>query len=306
MSIINPPAFFGLASHQYAANRIRRLVGGLLHNIDGVATPTDLVVTPTAPASMSVSVAPGAGFVTGTAIAGQGVYMVENDAPATVGPLATVASGSRIDLVVVRVQDGAPDGGGDPANTAALQVVQGTAAASPALPTVPPSCLVLASVVINAGDTSITSPAIGNYNRIAGSPPSPVVVRRLGVAEQTPPTSGWMDIDLTNDWYTLPTRLNLGAGRWQCRADVWVTSSWDMQQFLVLQAVDQDGNVLNRARHALQNGFSSTRGIEWVGTLPPDGYFKLQAQRVSGGGTAASVKVGVAGEYSQVVAQRVL
>jgi len=303
VSIINPPVFFGLASHQYPANRVRRLIGGLLHNIDGVATPTDLLVTPTAPVSMSVTLTPGAGFVTGTTIAGQGIYMVENDAAVTVGPFASVASGSRIDLVVARIRDGAPDGGADPANTAGFEIIQGIAAATPSWPSIPASCLVLAAVQITAGDTAINAGNITSYRPVvAGAAPSPIVYEppyagAVSMGSEASPTP----VVFTGGSSAIP----LPPGRWHCRARVRVGGPFG--HYLI--DARRGATVLRRELRLMGSPEttsyieSGVLDVEWVASLATGEAFTVVVWAAAG---VSGAVVGATGLTHQLIAQRVV
>lgn len=158
MAIINPTSFLGAAGNAYPAARLRRVMQTLNGDREGVIEPDGLTVTATSPASMNIQVAAGRAWVTGDAITRQGSYLVENDAAVTVGPLgAAHATLHRIDLVVLRVRDAAPDGGSDTVDEARLEVVQGSPAGSPVPPLVPGSAIPLAEIRIDAGVTSIAA-----------------------------------------------------------------------------------------------------------------------------------------------------
>lgn len=158
MAIINPTSFLGAAGNAYPAARLRRVMQTLNGDREGVIEPDGLTVTATGPASMNVQVAAGRAWVTGDAITRQGSYLVENDAAVTVGPLgAAHVTLHRIDLVVLRVRDAAPDGGSDTVDEARLEVVQGSPAGSPVPPLVPGSAIPLAEVRVDAAATSIAA-----------------------------------------------------------------------------------------------------------------------------------------------------
>ena len=90
---------------------------------------------------MSVDVAGGRAFVSGTEATYQGVYFAENRGSSNIAVAASDPTNPRIDLVVMRVRDSAYSGATD---TVAIEVVTGTPAASPVAPTLPDSSLLLA------------------------------------------------------------------------------------------------------------------------------------------------------------------
>lgn len=115
-------------------------------------------VTASSPASMILVV--GSGSVGDkAAIEGdednlQGIYLAMNsEATSTVEIPAADSTDPRLDLVVLRVQDDDEDSGGTDSIT--LEVVEGTASSSPSAPPVPNSTLLLATVTVSAGATSI-------------------------------------------------------------------------------------------------------------------------------------------------------
>lgn len=122
----------------------------------GVIGNADLKVTQRgAGANMSVDVAAGYAFVSGTSILAQGVYSFANDAVTNVSITTANGSNPRIDLIVAQIRDNTADGGGS--NDARLIAVAGTPAASPVVPAVPAGCLVLAQVAVGTAVSSITN-----------------------------------------------------------------------------------------------------------------------------------------------------
>jgi hypothetical protein len=154
---VQPPLFHGLAGNTYSAARLRRYLQTLLGDAEGVHSYSDLRVTPNSPAAMNVLVAPGRGLVNGDAVARQGAYLLEQASQMTV-PIAANASGNpRIDLVVLRDYDGAADGGSASADKGTIEVVQGTPAGSPTVPSLPAGAIPLAQVAVANGASSIVT-----------------------------------------------------------------------------------------------------------------------------------------------------
>lgn len=142
----------------YLAQADRRVMQTLAGGFEGVVGAGDLAVSADAPASLRVSVAAGRAFVNGDSVARQGAYMIENDG-ALLSPYAAAAHATlpRRDLLVARVYDPSPDGGGAASDSVVLELVTGTPAASPTTPTTPPNAIPLAYLAINAAATTVSS-----------------------------------------------------------------------------------------------------------------------------------------------------
>jgi microcystin-dependent protein len=126
---------------------------------EGVLGSGSLQVTQSAPTAMTVQVAAGVAVVQGDDQAFQGKYVCREQAATTgVAIAAAPGSGSRHDLVVLRVRD--PNATGPAGDDAVIQVVTGTAAPSPVDPAIPNSALVLARVRVPAGTGTITNSLI--------------------------------------------------------------------------------------------------------------------------------------------------
>lgn len=130
-----------------------RLVNGVL--TAGVWEPADSFKV-TAPGGMNVRV--GSGVAGDTAVvdgatALSGTYIVLNDAVSEDKPIAVGdATNPRIDLIVLRIYDDAFDSTGR--TEAAIEVVEGTPAATPAAPALPAGAIALAEVRVEAGEST--------------------------------------------------------------------------------------------------------------------------------------------------------
>lgn len=113
----------------------------------GVVGASDLAVTPGS--GHSVDVAAGQAFIRGTQSAGQGTYLVGNDATVNLAVSTPDATNDRIDLIQIRVSD---DSAG--AGVTTIDVKAGTPAGSPAAPTPDENALVLAQVLVPASAAS--------------------------------------------------------------------------------------------------------------------------------------------------------
>jgi hypothetical protein len=120
----------------------------------GIIGSSSLAVTQNSPTGMSVLVASGWGAIVGTIQANMGIYQFYNDASA----IATIAtanpSNPRIDRVCITVSDAYYAGA---LNQVAINVVTGTAAASPVAPAIPDNSISLATIAVAAGATSIVT-----------------------------------------------------------------------------------------------------------------------------------------------------
>lgn len=148
----NPPLHLQAGSHP--ANNDRRFLEQLTGLRPGIFKAGDFAVTQTGTPSMAVLVAAGAAIVDGTEASDQGVYFVDSDGNDTLAIAAADATNARFDMIVARVRDAAYSGA---TNAWALEVVQGTPAASPVEPAIPANCLVLARVSVAAGASSIVN-----------------------------------------------------------------------------------------------------------------------------------------------------
>lgn len=144
-----------LQNGTYSA-RLDRIFSDILFT-EGVMRPGvgQFQVTPASPAAMSVQVAAGYACVTGDDQPDQGNYLVRSTATETLTVTAAPGSNSRIDLVILRIND--PDAGGPAGNNATLAIIAGTPAASPSPPALPTSAIPLARITVAAGTTAITA-----------------------------------------------------------------------------------------------------------------------------------------------------
>jgi hypothetical protein len=117
--------------------------------------------------NMTVLVSSGACAVPGSEGTTQGCYFIMNDAAVSLAITAAHATLNRIDLVVVRIRDSVYSGA---TNTAALEIVTGTAASSPSAPALPANSLLLAQVSVPATDTTITTSQITDKRNILAAP----------------------------------------------------------------------------------------------------------------------------------------
>src|SRR5687768_11934175 len=165
MAISNPPAFLQNAGSVHTAELLRNAMGGMFNasRASSSLVPRSgvhpnlgetMAVTQQGSPTMGVMIQTGLCYVAGTEGVSQGVYAVYAPTTTNLAITAAHASLSRIDLIVVRVQDSAYSGA---SNTVAFEVVAGTAAGSPSAPATPANSLVLAQVLVGPGVTSIVN-----------------------------------------------------------------------------------------------------------------------------------------------------
>lgn len=158
-------AALGDAEFEYSANEFRNF-WGLLFNTEGVANTNgantfannDMKVSQrSAGANMSVDVLGGLAVILGDSVTFQGFYVCFSSATENLVVPAPPASGTRIHRVVARVRDKLHDGTQTTYDWT-LEVLEDTDGSGP--PALPGSALSLATVTVNAGDTSVQNAAI--------------------------------------------------------------------------------------------------------------------------------------------------
>jgi hypothetical protein len=150
MALRTPPSWLQNGSH--TAENDRLTTTGSLWGVSGVIRSADLAVTATT--GMNLSVAAGWAAILGTYQTNMGTYMAYNDGAATATITTADPSNPRIDVVCITVSDAAYSGS---LNQVAINVVKGTAASSPTVPSTPTNSIALAQVAVAAGATTISS-----------------------------------------------------------------------------------------------------------------------------------------------------
>lgn len=192
MAVRTPPIWLQAGSHP--AENCRLMLGSLVP-AEGVVGIGDLQAAPKATPNMSVDIAIGAAFVKNDLATNGGTYHAFNDALTNLTVTPSDPTNPRKDLVVLRIRDSVYAGG---SNDAALVVLAGTPAASPAEPTIPldGSYLVLALVDVPAGATQIQSGQITDRRPRAAVPANnalPVGAMVEFAAAGAP--AGWLPCD---------------------------------------------------------------------------------------------------------------
>ena len=164
MALRTPPSWLQNGSHPAENDR---LTTQTIWKTSGIINASDLAVTQNSPVGMSVLVASGWSAILGTTQSNMGVYMAYNDATTTLTVSTANPSNPRIDIVVVTVNDAYYTGS---LNNVTFQVIAGTAAASPVAPSTPANSLLLATIAVGAGVTSIVTANITD-NRVKATSP---------------------------------------------------------------------------------------------------------------------------------------
>ncbi len=196
MAIRTPPLYLQGGTHTAENDRLG-ITGMVTSEGCGPGT-TELQVTQSGTPAMTVSVAVGHGWVNGTTSTTQGTYKTYNDAAVTLTITTANATLPRIDKVCLTIRDAAYAGA---SNDCILQVIAGTAAASPTAPATPASSLVLATVAVAAAATTIVNANITDTRSRAqmGLPLSTSAVAQLSGIPQASVTNLVSDLAAKTD-----------------------------------------------------------------------------------------------------------
>jgi len=151
VTLRTPPSWLQNGSHPAENDRLTMQA---LYSTTGIIGSTSLAVTQSATPGMSVLIASGWAAIVGTTQANMGVYTSYNDASVTASIATANATNPRIDLVCLTVNDAYYTGS---TNNIVVNVVTGTPASSPAVPSTPANSIALAQVYVGAAVTSITN-----------------------------------------------------------------------------------------------------------------------------------------------------
>jgi hypothetical protein len=151
MTLRTPPSWLQNGSHPAENDR---LTTQALWATTGIIKSTSLAVTQNSPVGMSVLIAQGWAAIVGTTQSNMGTYVAYNDAETVVAITTANPTNPRIDLLCATVQDAYYTGA---QNNVVFQVVAGTPASSPVVPSLPANSIALAEIAVAAGALSITS-----------------------------------------------------------------------------------------------------------------------------------------------------
>lgn len=163
MTVQNPALYLQAANHP--AEDFRHLITSAFGDREGVITGLGVTEKSGTP-DMSVDVAEGSCLVDGTEATYQGLYLCHNRGTTNLAISASDPTNDRYDLIVAQVEDSDYSGATDAWK---LAVVTGTAAATPLFPTVPDNALVLATVLVQNGVSSIVDADITDIRSASDS-----------------------------------------------------------------------------------------------------------------------------------------
>jgi len=218
----------------YNAREYRRLLERLMAydvatspgtGAGGVFRPADLAVAQNGTPNMTVIVAAGAAYVDGSQAGTQGGYFVYNDAQVSVTIPASDITNGRIDIIGVQVTDSEYAGA---TNTAAIVLIQGTAAPSPLEPALPANFVTLARVDVPANDTAITTSQITDRRRRMAA-----LGGQIACTSITRPTVNlWQGLTIFETdtlkalvWDGSTWVESLALGAWNTYSTTWATTS---------------------------------------------------------------------------------
>lgn len=250
MTILTP---IWLQAGTYPAREDRQLISAIWPK-EGVVDNASFAVTQTASPTYAVNVAPGRAVVAGDNEPRQGSYLVTSDAIATVVWPAPPGSGSRIDVLVLRVND--PNAGGPVGDNAVLAVIQGVASQTPVAPAVPDTALPLARVTVAAAQTVISTANIVNLRGAAGTQP------RVTFADYDtgPRTGNGLVLDLASGG--LPVAQVTGQAQLTFNGQIgFSNSSQDYSLFFEVPAAPVNGGSGQKIMTA--QGVSMTQAGDW-------------------------------------------
>jgi hypothetical protein len=147
---------------------------------------------------MTVLVESGVACIPGTESGAQANYWATNDAQVTLSISAAHATLPRIDIVVVNIRDTFYSGA---SNDSQLQVITGTPASSPAVPTAPANSITICQVAVGAAVTSIVDANITDVRYYLASAGGVINSRTLAAAPVggTEVTEGQLVWDMTTN-----------------------------------------------------------------------------------------------------------
>lgn len=191
----------------------------------------ELEVTADTPASMDISVASGNAFIEGTDITWQGMYHVSNDAAKTLTVTTADPTDDRIDIVVATVRDTETGGLAD---DWLLQIIAGTPSPAPIAPTLPDNSLLLATIAVGAGVTTITTGDITDgrvFYTLCADTSAAWLIQALSAVVVADVTT--VTVPVSGDDGTHSSHWSLAANQWTYNgirpivADLSVTVMWD-------------------------------------------------------------------------------
>ena len=273
MAVMNPPGYLHNATPAVANAQMDRLIGinsGVASNGSGVASlegargVNDLIVSAQATPNMTVSVSSGIAVVNGTQNATQGSYVFLNDGAVSLTISAANATNPRRDLIIARIYDSQYSGS---SNTSALEVVTGTASATPTDPPMPANSIALAKINVAAAATSITAGMVEDLRDFYAAPGGIIPVRnatrRNALVKYDGLTVYRLDTHVLETWNSSAAGWNsqssssgttgiTAATGWSINSQTWVVKAGVFSFYFVASrtggniTAGSDGNMTNQ------------------------------------------------------------
>ena len=161
--LVNPPLW--TQNGTYSAEQDRSLIEAMVRT-EGVVNTTSMVPT-VITNSRQVSIGAGGAYVKGdyATSGGRGMYFIYNNGSHEV-TLPVAETQPRYDLVVLRIYDSAVSGS---VNEGRFEVVRGTPASSPRIPSTPSTAIPIAAVLSPAGSTQLQTNNLSDQRTVAQS-----------------------------------------------------------------------------------------------------------------------------------------
>lgn len=281
MAIMNPPFALQNAGATHTAAGDRLMLAGLftggttgLQTRGGVSPSagSEFTTTQTGSPSMQVTVGSGICYVPGTQSSTQGVYACINDANANLTVTTAHGSLTRIDTIVARVYDTQYSGGTD---VYALEIIAGTASASPTAPTLPDNCLALYNITVGAAVTSIVNGNLSDLRYWATAVGGIYVVRNQTERDAiTGHPTTYAPMAIRTDTGALEAKIN----------GTWVPKS-------PIRRLYSNQNISpTLTSNGIWNDFTSAQWAPITFTIPPSGMFTISigAQLVNSASNATT------------------
>lgn len=248
MALRTPPSFLQNGSHPAENDR---LTTQGIYRTSGVLYSSDLQVTQNSVPGMSVFVAAGWGNIVGTTQSNMGSYQFYNDATATATITTADPTNPRIDLICITVRDAYYTGVN---NDVIINVVAGTPAGSPTVPTLPANSYALAQVAVAANATQILNANITDLRQVV----APVNVAQ-SVAGKNAIINGGMDI------WQRGTSIAVAASTNAYIADRWQTQTGAAGALTISRQPTADTTNLPNIQYCLR--YQRNSGQTYAGAL---------------------------------------
>jgi hypothetical protein len=295
-----------LQQGNYPASVDRALIGGLYPN----GGYTGMAVTPAT--AMTLNIAAGRAAV--PTANGTGSVLCWSDAVEQVTLTAAPPGGqNRYDLVTVQPRGNDLDGGAN--NDWIFNVVTGTAAASPTVPSVPAGQLAVVQVYVPGGSASINTSAITRRGRALQPGVTPMRFRAWRTADQTLAIDGlnaaltWDQLD--DVWSFLPGGPN--TSQIVCPVDGLLQLAWSVLMVtggtaptnpnLTTMLTSPVNVEIRRGSSFTWSGVGNILGMSSVGSaiIPVTAGFAMQIQPyASAAGATKKCQGGAGGSYCYI------